>query len=164
MAAAGKPSLHYTDLQKYFESRSGQPSLADVRTVVREIRHGKGMLIVPGEEDARSAGSFFKNPIITEEQYLTLGSRVGTLRSQLPSYPAGEGLRKIPAAWLVEHAGFARGYTKGEAGISRHHALAIVNRGLALSGEIVALATEIQDRVREEFGIELQPEPVFVGF
>ena len=95
---------------------------------------------------------------------MTLGSRVGARDLQLPSYPAGEGFRKIPAAWLVEHAGFSKGYNKGEAGISHHHALAIVNRGAALSGEIVALAAEIQNRVREEFGVELQPEPVFVGF
>jgi UDP-N-acetylmuramate dehydrogenase len=164
LVEGGKPCLHYADLQNYFGSRPGEPSLADVRAAVREIRHSKAMLIVPGEEDARSVGSFFKNPIIWEEQYLDLWSRVGAQRLQLPCYPAGDGLRKIPAAWLVEHAGFQKGYTKGEVGISRHHALAIVNRGLALAAEIIALKNEIQTRVREEFGIELQPEPVFVGF
>jgi len=83
---------------------------------------------------------------------------------QLPSYPAADGFRKLPAAWLVEQAGFAKGYTKGPAGISRRHALAIVNRGGATAADIIALKDEIQARVLNEFGIELQPEPVFVGF
>ena len=82
----------------------------------------------------------------------------------MPSYPAADGLRKIPAAWLVEHAGFAKGYTKGAAAISRKHALAIVNRGGATAADIVALQEEIQRRVLETFGIALSPEPVFVGF
>ena len=92
---------------------------------------------------------------------------VGSLRSrglQLPNYPAADGFRKLPAAWLVEHAGFAKGYVKGAAGISRRHALAIINRGGATAGDIIALKNEIQSRVQAEFGIELQPEPVFVGF
>jgi UDP-N-acetylmuramate dehydrogenase len=164
LAANGRPCLCYADVQNYFANRVDEPTLKDVRDAVREIRRSKAMLIVPGEEDSRSAGSFFKNPVVTEEQYLDLWSRVGARRLQLPSYPAGAGFRKIPAAWLVEHAGFSKGYTKGEAGISSRHALAIVNRGLALSAEIVALKDEIQERVRAEFGIELQPEPVLVGF
>jgi UDP-N-acetylmuramate dehydrogenase len=82
----------------------------------------------------------------------------------LPSYPASDGSRKLPAGWLVEHAGFSKGYTRGRAGISRKHALAIVNRGDATAAEIVALKDEIQQRVFGEFGIMLQPEPVLVGF
>ena len=73
-------------------------------------------------------------------------------------------VRKLPAAWLVEQAGLAKGYTKGAAGISRKHALAIVNRGGATAAEIIALKDEIQAWVFDEFGIQLQPEPVFVGF
>ncbi len=83
---------------------------------------------------------------------------------ELPSYPAGEGHRKLPAAWLVEQAGFAKGYRKGAAGISRRHALALINRGGATAAEILALRDEIQSRVEKEFGIRLQPEPVMVGF
>jgi UDP-N-acetylmuramate dehydrogenase len=155
----GKPMIRYADLERHFASKAS-PTLSDVREAVREIRHGKAMLIVPGEEDARSAGSFFKNPIVADEKFSELVAHY----PQIPSYPAAGGARKIPAAWLVEHAGFAKGYGKGRAGISQKHALAIVNRGGATAAEIIALKDEIQTRVREEFGIELQPEPVFVGF
>ena len=82
----------------------------------------------------------------------------------MPSYPAADGFRKLPAAWLVEHAGFTKGYIKGHAGISRKHALAIINRGGATAAEIIALKDEIQARVMERFDIALEPEPVFVGF
>ena len=131
---------------------------------MREIRHRKAMLLVPGEDDACSAGSFFKNPVVAEKQYEDLVARLSARGLQLPSYPAGEGWRKLPAAWLVEQAGCAKGYKKGAVGISRRHALAIVNRGGATAADIVALKNEIQARVRDEFDINLQPEPVFVGF
>jgi UDP-N-acetylmuramate dehydrogenase len=122
------------------------------------------MLIVPGDDDARSAGSFFKNPIVPQRQFNDLHTRVHSRGLQLPSYPAAEGFRKLPAAWLVEHAGFAKGYSQGAAGISRRHMLAIVNRGGATAADIVALKDEIQSRVFSEFGIRLQPEPMFLGF
>ena len=76
------------------------------------------MLIVPGEEDARSAGSFFKNPVVPQSFFDELSNRLQSEGLQLPSYPGGDSYRKLPAAWLVEHAGFAKGYTKGAAGIS----------------------------------------------
>ncbi len=122
------------------------------------------MLIVPGEDDARSAGSFFKNPIVPQHHFEDLEESLRSRGLALPSYPAGEGFRKLPAAWLVEHAGFTKGYCRGEAGISRRHTLAIVNRGGATAADIVALKDEIQSRVFYEFGIQLQPEPVFLGF
>jgi UDP-N-acetylmuramate dehydrogenase len=160
----GRPNLRYADLQKFLAQRAGDPTLAEVRAAVREIRHRKAMLIVPGDEDARSAGSFFKNPIVPQSFFEELSARVESRGLKLPSYPAADGFRKLPAAWLVEQAGFAKGYTKGPAGISRRHALAIVNRGDATAADIIALKDEIQARVLNEFGIELQPEPVFVGF
>ena len=160
----GKPSVRYPDLQKFFASRAGDPTLAEVRAAVREIRHRKAMLIVPGDEDARSAGSFFKNPIVSQSFFEELSARLELRGLQLPSYPAHDGFRKLPAAWLVEHAGFSKGYRKGAAGISRRHALAIVNRGGATAADIIALKDEIQAGVLNEFGIELQPEPVLVGF
>ncbi len=160
----GKPSLRYADLQKFFANRAGEPSLAEVRAAVREIRHSKAMLIVPGEEDARSAGSFFKNPVVSQKVFEDLSVRLAERGVLLPSYPAAEGLRKLPAAWLVEHAGFVKGYVRGAAGISRRHALAIINRGGATAADLIALQDEIQSRVWHEFGIQLQPEPVFVGF
>jgi UDP-N-acetylmuramate dehydrogenase len=160
----GRPNLRYADLQKFLAQRAGDPTLAEVRAAVREIRHRKAMLIVPGDEDARSAGSFFKNPVVPQSFFEELSARVELRGLQLPSYPAADGFRKLPAAWLVEQAGFAKGYTKGPAGISRRHTLAIVNRGGATAADIIALKDEIQARVLNEFGIELQPEPVFVGF
>src|SRR5271166_1197600 len=161
---AAKPSIGYADLQTFFAGHTGEPSLAEVRAAVREIRHRKAMLIVPGDDDARSAGSFFKNPVVPESFYEELSTRLMSRGLQLPGYPAGDGFRKLPAAWLVEQAGFAKGYTKGRAGISGKHALAIINRGGATAAEIVALNDEIAARVHEVFGIELAPEPVFVGF
>ena len=160
----GKPGARYADLQKFFAQRSGEPTLAEVRTAVREIRHCKAMLIVPGDDDARSAGSFFKNPIVPQDFFEELSKRMNLRGLQLPSYPATDGFRKLSAAWLVEQAGFVKGYSHGAAGISRRHALAIVNRGGATAADIVTLKDEIQSRVLNEFGIELQSEPVFVGF
>ncbi len=156
----GQPTIRYADLDRRFEGLDRSPTLSEVRGAVREIRHSKAMLIVPGEEDARSAGSFFKNPMVPQPEF----ERLSREFPQIPSYPASNGSRKIPAAWLVEHAGFAKGYSKGRAGISRKHALAIVNRGGASAADIIALKDEIQKRVRDKFGVELQPEPVFVGF
>ena len=158
-----KSRLRYADLQQFFAGHT-EPTLAEVRAAVREIRHRKAMLIVPGDDDARSVGSFFKNPVVPLALVEDLSSRMQSRGLQIPSYPAGDGLRKLPAAWLVEHAGFAKGYVKGAAGISRKHALAIINRGDATAAEIIALKDEIQSRVHDEFGIQLQPEPVLVGF
>ncbi len=159
-----KPSLGYAELQKFFAPYNGEPTLAEVRAAVREIRLSKAMLIVPGDDDAHSAGSFFKNPVVPQAYFEELAARLESRALSLPSYPVAEGFRKLPAAWLVEHAGFAKGYSKGAAGISPKHALAIVNRGEATAAEIVALKDEIRARVLNEFGIELLPEPVFVGF
>lgn len=160
----GKACVYYADLRKHFAESPGEPTLIEVREAVREIRHRKAMLIVPGDEDARSAGSFFKNPVVPQAQFEVLSRKLAGRGLQLPSYPAGDGFRKLPAAWLVEQAGFAKGYSKGAAGISRRHSLAIVNRGGATAAEILALKDEMQARVRDGFGIELQPEPVMVGF
>jgi UDP-N-acetylmuramate dehydrogenase len=160
----GAPSLRYADVQQYFAGRPSTPSLAEVREAVRGIRLRKAMLIVPGDEDSRSAGSFFKNPVVPRATYEELRTRLASRGLQLPSYAAANGTRKLPAAWLVEHAGFAKGYQMGPVGISRRHALAIVNRGEATAVDVMRLKDEIQKRVRNEFGIELRPEPVFVGF
>jgi len=164
LQSGGDPTLQYPDLQKHFARSTHKPSLGEVRAAVREIRHRKAMLIVPGEEDARSAGSFFKNPVVPQAFVDELSARVGAGGFPLPNFPAGDGFRKLSAAWLVEHAGFSKGYTRGRAGISRKHALAIVNRGGASAAEIIALKDEIQGRVLSELGILLEPEPEFVGF
>jgi UDP-N-acetylmuramate dehydrogenase len=160
----GEPAVRYVDLQKAFANAAERPTLSQVRSAVRDIRRTKAMLLVPGDEDARSAGSFFKNPVVTHWQFDDLEAGLRSRGETLPNYPAGLGFRKISAAWLVEHAGFAKGYTRGAAGISRRHALAIVNRGGATAADIVNLKDEIQSRVLAEFGIELQAEPEFLGF
>lgn len=160
----GEAYIAYADLKKYFAGWNKKPTLADARDAVRKIRAGKGMLIVPGDEDCRSAGSFFKNPILSAEEYERLTARAAVKNLQIPSYPALTTQRKVSAAWLVEHSGFSKGYGNGSVGISRKHALAIVNRGNATAADIVAFEKDIQDRVKEIWGILLEPEPVFVGF
>jgi len=160
----GNPTLRYPDLREHFGTPSTQPTLAEVRDAVLTIRRSKSMVISPGDQNSRSAGSFFKNPILPVKRYDEVVARVIAKGLRLPSYPGGDGYWKIPAAWLVEHAGFSKGYTRGAAGISTRHTLAIVNRGNATAAEIVALKEEIQERARYEFGVELETEPVFVGF
>ena len=160
----GEPSIRYADLEQLFASRSKEPTLGEVREAVRDIRQRKAMLIVPGDEDSHSVGSFFKNPIVPRAIFEELSARLTSRGPQLPSYPSADGFRKLPAAWLVEHAGFAKGYRKGRVGISQRHALAIINRGGATAAEVIALKDEIQARVMDTFGIKLDPEPVFVGF
>ena len=137
-----------------------QPTLKEVSDAVREIRHGKGMLIVEGEPDCRSAGSFFKNPVVDAEHFARIEK---SSAAQVPSYPAGEGRVKIPAAWLVEHAGFPKGYVLGRTGISSRHTLALINRGGATAADILALAKKITLAVQEKFGISLEMEPVVLG-
>jgi UDP-N-acetylmuramate dehydrogenase len=160
----GEPKLAYADLKKYFAGWATPPTLAQVSEAVREIRASKGMLILPDDEDCRSAGSFFKNPVLTAEEHTMLEKKASERGLKVPSYPALEAQRKVSAAWLVEHSGFAKGYSNGKVGISRKHALALVNRGGAKSSDIVAFKDEIQDRVEEIWGVRLQSEPVFVGF
>ena len=155
--------IAYTDLKKYFAGWSEKPTLANVRDAVRKIRAGKGMLITAGDEDCRSAGSFFKNPILSADQYQALTARAAAKNLQIPSYPALDAQKKISAAWLVEHSGFSRGYGDGPVGISRKHALAIVNRGNATAADILSFKNDIQQRVEEIWGVSLEPEPVFVG-
>jgi UDP-N-acetylmuramate dehydrogenase len=164
LAPNGKPKLHYADLQKYFSGRDGQPSLAEVREAVLSIRAAKGMLISPGDPDSRSAGSFFKNPVLSPAEFDALTRKSAERNLKIPSYPASSERHKISAAWLVENSGFSKGYAKGNVGISSKHALAIVNRGNATADEVIALKNEIQDAVRRLWDIRLQPEPVFVGF
>ena len=160
----GAPSLKYADLQKYFADTKTTPSLSMVREAVRQIRRSKGMLIVPGDDDCRSAGSFFKNPVLSKEQFLVLAARAQSKGLDIPSYPALEAHHKVSAAWLVEHSGFAKGFRLGRAAISNKHALALINAGDAQASDIVQLKEIIQKGVQDAWGILLKPEPVFVGF
>jgi UDP-N-acetylmuramate dehydrogenase len=160
----GEPKIAYADLKRYFAGWSQTPTIAQTREAVRDIRASKGMLIRPDDEDCRSAGSFFKNPVLSAEQHAQLEKKAAERSLKVPTYPALEAQRKVSAAWLVEHSGFAKGYSAGRVGISRKHALALVNRGGATAADVLALKEEIQNRVEELWGVRLQPEPVFVGF
>jgi UDP-N-acetylmuramate dehydrogenase len=132
----------------------------DVREAVLALRRGKGMVIDPDDPDSVSAGSFFTNPILEAEAFAALERRAG---ERPPAFAEPDGRVKTSAAWLVEHAGFHRGYGDGRAGISSKHTLALVNRGGASTAELVALAREIATGVERAFGVALVPEPVFVS-
>jgi UDP-N-acetylmuramate dehydrogenase len=165
----GAPALRYPDVQQYFAASASAPTLTAVRKAVLAIRRRKAMVIDPHDPDTRSAGSFFKNPIIAPEQFATLetNARVAGLvkaDEAIPRYPAAAGQVKVPAAWLIERAGFTKGYTQGRVGLSTKHTLALVNRGGARASEVLELMREIQGRVQERFGVQLMPEPVLVGF
>ena len=164
LAPNAAPHLEYADLKKYFDGKTANPSLGEVREAVRAIRRSKAMLLVDGDPDCQSAGSFFKNPIVTGQRYEELSARPAARGKTVPHFTGANGQLKVSAAWLVENAGFTKGFTRGQVGISSKHALAIVNRGGATAAEIVSFKDEIQHRVEDAFGISLQPEPVFVGF
>jgi UDP-N-acetylmuramate dehydrogenase len=158
----GAPTLGYGDVRRALGSNT-RPSLVEVADAVRRIRQTKGMLLVEGDPDCCSVGSFFKNPVVKREQADRIEEESG---KELPRFPGGtrdEQMVKIPAAWLIEQVGFARGFALGSAGISSRHTLALINRGGATAREILALAEAIEIGVRERFGVELEREPVLVG-
>jgi UDP-N-acetylmuramate dehydrogenase len=156
----GSPNLRYADLHKAFPPGS-EPSLPEAAAAVRKIRHSKGMLLVEGDPDCRSAGSFFRNPVIPEQKFRQISA---SFDAEPPHYPAGEGQVKLPAAWLIEQAGFRKGFVLGRAAISSRHTLALVNRGGATAAEILALRDRVAAGVHDKFGISLEMEPVLVGF
>jgi UDP-N-acetylmuramate dehydrogenase len=150
--------------------------VADVRAAVLELRRAKGMVLDPADPDTFSAGSFFTNPILSPVELARLEEVVSARgqRTRLPTFPAGSaagggvpvapGSVKVPAAWLIEHAGFGKGYPgHGAARISAKHTLALTNAGGASTAELIGLAREIAAGVRSRFGIELAHEPVLVG-
>jgi len=170
----GAPTLRYAELQKAIEANGHdrQPSLADVAALVRRVRQAKGMLIVEGDPDCRSAGSFFKNPVVSEADAARVIEVSG---KEPPRFAAGHGAEnagrvKLPAAWLIEQAGFAKGFRLGRAGVSSRHTLALVNlgdadgSGGASAADVLALAERITGTVEARFGIRLEMEPVLVGF
>jgi UDP-N-acetylmuramate dehydrogenase len=165
LARNSAAKVEYADLKKYFSGFSSSPSLQQLRDAVRAIRQAKAMLLVEGDDDCRSAGSFFKNPIVTTAEADRIEAHAYQIgpKESMPRYYSDDGLVKLSAAWLVEHAGIHKGYGHGSVGISRKHTLAIVNRGGATARDIIAFKNEIQRRVLDVWGITLHPEPVFVG-
>jgi len=151
--------LRYRELADKMNARLGdRPPLEETARAVVELRRQKGMVIDPSDPDTKSAGSFFTNPVLSAAQM----SELARLAPGVPSFPAAGGT-KVPAAWLVEHAGFPRGYKLGRAAISSKHTLALIALPGATAREVVALAKQVRDGVEELFGVRLAPEPVLVG-
>ena len=157
-------NIVYADLTRYFATRNGAaPTLVEVREAVRSIRAQKGMLLVPGDADCRSAGSFFKNPVVPVTVVDSLAEELGIEKRSIPAYPARDGEVKLSAAWLIEQAGYQKGYALGKAGISSRHTLALINRGGASAAEVTTLRDKVTDTIADRFGIRLEPEPVWLA-
>jgi len=165
------PSLEYRDVKNYFAERgTAHPSLAETADAVRTIRRRKGMMLSDDDPDSRSAGSFFKNPVARADVVARLAKIAGCRVEEVPQFPAGwgyapeDGMVKLSAAWLIERAGFSKGFAMGRAALSRKHVLAITNRGGASAAEIVALRNVVIAGVERAFAVRLEQEPVLLGF
>ena len=158
--------VQYAELASELGIEMGeQAAVGEVRAAVIKIRARKGMVLNPGDPDTRSAGSFFTNPVITAEEFARVEAAAAARGAgPVPRYPAAEGLVKVPAAWLIEHAGFAKGYgAPGPARVSSKHTLALVNAGEATTADLLALAREIVAGVQAAYGVTLTPEPTLIG-
>ncbi|SNS77168.1 UDP-N-acetylmuramate dehydrogenase [Granulicella rosea] len=161
LTPGARPNLTYADLKRHFGD--DQPTLVETYDAVRQIRRSKGMLLVDEEPDSRSAGSFFKNPVVPLAALSAIAERLNMTEEAIPNWPAGGGRTKLPAAWLLDQAGFHRGYEMGHAGISSRHTLALINRtGLATCADICQLRDAIVAEVAARFGIQLEQEPVYL--
>ncbi len=150
--------IAYAELAKRLGVEVGdRVPLADARDAVIELRRGKGMVLDPEDHDSWSAGSFFTNPIIGEHTFHELAEKAG---GEPPHWKVGDDQVKVSAAWLIGAAGFEKGHRRGNVSLSTKHTLALTNRGGATTAELLALATEVADKIEEDFGIRLHPEPV----
>ena len=160
--------VRYAELARTLGVELGESApLADVREAVLALRRSKGMVIDRGDPDSVSAGSFFTNPILDPAHFEQLEERVASVLgpdARPPSFPEPDGQVKTSAAWLVERAGFGRGYgAPGPIMVSTKHSLALTNRGGGTTAQLIELAHKIQVGVRRRFGVELTPEPTFAG-
>ena len=163
LAASGCPHVTHHDLKRYFSS-TANITPAQVRNAVLEIRNSKGLLVLDGYERLNSAGSFFKNPIVSRHLFERVGKTVYDMGGCENWYwPQTSGEVKISAACLIQTAGFIRGYRRGNVGISPWHTLALINYGNATACEVIAFARQVQEQVREKFGITLKPEVQYIG-
>jgi UDP-N-acetylmuramate dehydrogenase len=163
----GAPTVRYAELARALAGAAA-PDLAAVRATVLTLRRAKSMVIDPADPNRRSAGSFFTNPIVPAAQADQLAERAVeqgliTTPAELPRFPAPAGQVKLPAAWLIERAGFRKGLVRGPVGLSTAHALALVHLGGGRSADLLALAREIRAGVQQRFGVTLAPEPVVLG-
>jgi UDP-N-acetylmuramate dehydrogenase len=156
----GTPTLTYGDVQRALAGRP--PSLAETRAAVLTIRRGKSMTLdQPADPNRRSCGSFFLNPIVDTALAASVTERSGD--PAMPRWPQPDGRVKLSAAWLIERAGFTRGERDGPVGLSTRHTLAVVAHDGARTGDVLAFARRVQDRVEQRFGVRLSPEPVLWG-
>ena len=160
-------TLSYSELQERFKHQQGTPSPMQVYDAVREIRRGKGMLLSADDPESRSAGSFFKNPVVPLVRLSQIAASQPSGRA-IPNWPAppdaaGGSRVKLAAAWLVEKAGFPKGFTDGRVGISSRHSLALINRGGATFADVMRLRDRIRDQVSRNFQVDLEQEPVELG-
>jgi UDP-N-acetylmuramate dehydrogenase len=154
----GTPTLGYADVARDVGARGlTAPTLSDVRTSVLAIRRTKSMVLVPGDPNRRSCGSFFTNPLVTPADAERVAQRAGD--ATLPRWPQPDGAVKLSAAWLIERAGFRRGQREGAVGLSTAHALAVVAHDGARAADVLAFARRLQDAVAERFGVRLSLEP-----
>jgi len=160
----GAPLVRYAELERHLAGRGVEsPTLGDVRESVLAVRRAKSMVLEPGDANRRSCGSFFVNPVVPAAEADRIAAAAGD--PTMPRWPEPDGARvKLAAAWLVERAGFARGYADGPVGISTRHTLAIVAREGARAADVVRVARRVRDGVLARFGVRLHPEPVFWGF
>ena len=157
----GSATVRYPELRRHLDEQGvAMDDLRAVRDAVIAIRKRKGMVIDPADPDTRSDGSFFMNPILSADDYDAFAART----AEAPHFPAADGTVKLSAAWLIEHAGFHKGFVHGNVGLSTKHTLAVINRGGGTAREVVELMEMIQRGVREKFGVEIHPEPNFIGF
>jgi UDP-N-acetylmuramate dehydrogenase len=166
--SADSRPLRYVELAKRLGVSVGaRAPLAEVREAVLGLRRAKGMVVDPEDPDSVSAGSFFTNPILSWKEFRVLERRVAERLgpdARLPRFPEEDGRIKTSAAWLIEHAGFAKGHGDPlTVAISSKHTLALTNRGAGTTEQLVALAREVVEGVEAAFGVSLVPEPVFVG-
>jgi UDP-N-acetylmuramate dehydrogenase len=166
LRVGGEATVRYPDLRRRLDEQGiAMGDLAHVREAVIAIRKRKGMVIDPSDPDTRSDGSFFMNPILPAAALDPFLAKARTLLGdgiEPPHFPSGDAV-KLSAAWLIEHAGFAKGFVHGNVGLSSKHSLAVINRGGGTAREVKELVAMIQERVREQFGVAILPEPNFIG-
>ena len=157
------PALRYVELERHFLALGNTaPTLSELRQAVLQLRREKSMLLDESDANGRSCGSFFLNPVLSNQQFQQFLARAEGL-GNLPQFPQADGRVKLSAGWLIEQAGFPRGTRDGQVGLSTKHALALVAHAGARADDVTRLARRVQLGVLERFAVQLEPEPVFWG-